>query len=97
MTLVFCNILTARRLVRAAVGGRRDVRARRQRGHGRGAARRRAVLRRAVQVLLGRLLHVPAVPACLPAGPGMTPRPRVWVCIVEQSNDCRINVNLFKT
>lgn len=60
------------RLIRAVVGGRRDVRARRRRRR-RGRRPRadgRAVLRGAVQVLLGRLLHLPAVPAGLPAGPG---------------------------
>lgn len=61
-----------RRLVRAAVGGRRDVRARRRRRRRRGrpGADGRAVLGGAQQVVLRGLLHLPAVPARLPAGPG---------------------------
>ncbi|XP_026325940.1 heterogeneous nuclear ribonucleoprotein 27C isoform X3 [Hyposmocoma kahamanoa] len=58
------------RLVRAAVGGRRDVRARRGRRRRRRAQPgRRSLVRRALQVLLRGLLQLPAVPARLPAGP----------------------------
>lgn len=61
----------SRRLIRAAVGGRRDVRARRRRRwRWRPRPHRRAVFSRALQVVVRRLLHVPAVPARLPAGPG---------------------------
>lgn len=63
-----------RRLVRAAVGGRRDVRARRgRRRRRRTQPGRRALVRRALQVLLRGLLQLPAVPARLPAGPGRSP------------------------
>lgn len=69
---------TPRRFVRAAVGERRDVRARRRRRGGqRAGAHGRAVLRGALQVLLRGLLHVPAVPARLPAGPGTHARAHV--------------------
>lgn len=66
----------ASRLVRAPVWRRRDVRSRRRRRgrcrRGPGRPRYGSVGRRgAVQVVVRRLLDVPAVPAGVPAGPGM--------------------------